>query len=101
MPLLLSIGMTSKLLFNIKDANLSCGLHLQGAFTGLVVGLGIGIIRMGFTWSRSDVPCGSTDPDYRFDIVANVRNKSSKKGQNCKTCFYYLHTRSNSSQYFI
>ena len=37
-----------------------------------MAGLGIGVIRMGFTWSRADVPCGSTDPDTRFDIVYNV-----------------------------
>ncbi|KAK2157410.1 hypothetical protein LSH36_192g01047 [Paralvinella palmiformis] len=42
------------------------------AFWTMVIGLAIGIIRMGLEWSKSGSPCGSNDPDERFAMVYKV-----------------------------
>ena len=44
----------------------------QAAFYGLVIGLIIGIIRMGMSWARSAGQCGGDKPDTQFSIIRDV-----------------------------
>ena len=44
----------------------------QGAFWGMIGGFVCGVIRMCLDWSRAVPPCGSSEPDNRFSIIAQV-----------------------------
>nr|WLN44351.1 AAT11 [Sinonovacula rivularis] len=44
----------------------------QGAFWGLMVGLVVGLIRMGLDFAIAAPACGSGEPDTRFPVVAKV-----------------------------
>ena len=46
---------------------------LQGAFTGLVIGLIIGLIRMGLEWSVDPPYCGSGEENKQFEVVSKVQ----------------------------
>ena len=52
--------------------NVADRLAFQGAFSGLVVGLGCGIIRMALEWSIPPPACGSGEENQQFDVVQNV-----------------------------